>query len=50
MAETIEHYLLDADYYELKSKAARNRADQMLDTDKNFCDIIFSAEQRLGIR
>lgn len=50
MAETIERYLLDTDYYELKSKAARKRADEMLDTDKNFCDIIFTAEQRLGIR
>ncbi len=50
MAEAVERYSLDADYYELKSKAARKRADEMLDTDKNFCDIIFTAEQRLGIR
>lgn len=50
MAKAIVHYKQDKQYYNEMSLKAKQRAEEMLDTDKAFCGILKEAERRLGIR
>ncbi len=47
MVKVIDRYTTDTEFYTEKSKRARDRAEEMLDSDTLFCEILRKIEERI---